>query len=110
MDSIDIDDLMGIKELSESLKAVGYPWIERTNLTTWIARRDSYTSDLGEKKAVPNGFPLPVKTLAMGGAYSFTQVLQWVESHYGEPGGETPTRGGRNNDLDIALKRRGKTT
>jgi len=97
MAKIDISDIMGVKELSAALKELGYPWVERTNITTWIARRDSYATKEGAMKAVPNGFPGPKKVLGMGGIYSWPEVLQWVVDHYGTPDerdGAPPTRGG----------------
>jgi hypothetical protein len=78
---IDYDDLCGVRELAERLQEAGYPF-ERTHISTWISRRDSYVNDRGQPNYRPNNFPTPVRELGMGGLYKWSEVLEWVESRY----------------------------
>jgi hypothetical protein len=46
--------------------------IQRSNVTTWIYRRETQR----------NGFPTVVNQLAMGGVYSWAEVLAWYTRKY----------------------------
>ena len=52
-------NLAGVKEIAEALET------RTTNVTTWITRRAT------------NGFPTPLRQLAMGGVYDLEEVLAW---------------------------------
>jgi hypothetical protein len=56
---IEADDLVGVAEIAR-LKKVG-----RTTVTQWAARRHR------------NGFPKPVKALAMGPVYDRREIEAW---------------------------------
>lgn len=66
-------DLVGVAEISERLTRKAGREITRSNVTTWINRRDIQK----------NGFPLPIVKLAMGGLYSWVQVATWWDSGKG---------------------------
>jgi hypothetical protein len=66
-------DLAGVAELAELLSEAAGVEITRSNITTWISRRETQK----------NGFPAPVQQLAMGGVYSIEQVLSWFKAGKG---------------------------
>lgn len=59
VETSDAADLVGVAEIAERLK------VPRTTVSMWDARRAS------------NGFPEPVKSLAMGPVYDFAAVKEW---------------------------------
>lgn len=62
--------LGGVHEISQTL---GVP---TTNVTTWMSRR------------YQNGFPQPVKELAMGGVYDLDAVKAWHDAFTNKPRGK----------------------
>jgi hypothetical protein len=73
IDDLTAADLVGVAELADRLSRHAGVEITRSNVTTWIHRRETQK----------NGFPLPVRQLAMGGLYSWVQVLAWFENGKG---------------------------
>ena len=76
VDSIDettANDLIGIAEVAERLTQHAGREITRSNVTTWINRRQTQK----------NGFPMPVRQLSMGGVYSWVSILEWWNSGKG---------------------------
>ncbi len=76
VDSIDemtAADLVGVAEVAERLSLRAQREITRSNITTWINRRD----------VQKNGFPLPVTQLSMGGVYSWVAIAKWWDSGRG---------------------------
>lgn len=73
IDDITRSDFVGVAEISERLTKHAGREITRSNVTTWINRRDTQK----------NGFPKPLTTLAMGGLYSWVEVLDWFKAGIG---------------------------
>jgi hypothetical protein len=71
--TVKADDLVGVAELATLLSEAAGVEITRSNITTWISRRDTQK----------NGFPAPVQQLAMGGVYSASAVLAWFKAGKG---------------------------
>jgi hypothetical protein len=73
IDELTAKDLIGVAEIAERLSLVAGRDITRTNVSTWIWRRDTQQ----------NGFPLPITTLRMGGVYSWVEILDWYDAKIG---------------------------
>lgn len=70
---VDANDLVGVAEISQRLSEMFNRNIQRSNVTTWIYRRETQS----------NGFPKEVIQLAMGGVFLWSEVLAWYEAGTG---------------------------
>lgn len=66
VETSEVADLVGVAEIAERLR------VPRTTVSMWAARRSA------------NGFPAPVKPLAMGPVYDFGAVQRWHDRKAGE--------------------------
>jgi hypothetical protein len=60
--TLSADDLVGVREIADRLS------VPRTTASMWIQR------------AASNGFPAPVKRLAMGPVFDWPAVLAWHQA------------------------------
>jgi hypothetical protein len=86
IDDVTAMDLIGVAEIADRLSKHAGKEITRSNISTWINRRDTQK----------NGFPTPITQVSMGGIYSWVEILDWWNAGIGRAGASKP------GDLDRA--------
>lgn len=85
--TINPTDLVGIREIAEKLIArglYGEGQIDnaRSQVTTWISRREDKVGVSGRVMRKANGFPDPIVKLSATSVFLWPDVEKWLNDYY----------------------------